>query len=125
MRYLFCILLLFLFIFSYHPILAANCDDACVDDTDCTAACRYCNVGGSDVCESCCQFFSLGSCPAASCHWDAGTEECRDVIGLSCTGVPEAPKMPLWVWLLLSLGVIATVETIRRRYSKKKKMTTD
>jgi len=103
--------LLVLLLLTSVPSFSASCGDECSTSTDCTDnSCRYCDPGAFNTCGSCCEFSDLSEseCPSP-CVWHSGTSQCRNQVGIDCSGIPETPsgKRPILILVFLISGLLA------------------
>lgn len=105
-------------------VLGVGCNQACISHTDCDQeSCRECQevVAGVFRCRSCCTNTEEVDCQSP-CVWN-GVDQCQNVSGVDCSGIPEVPtQRKFWAFVIILALVfsgIGVFQLSKRRASKR------
>lgn len=119
------LLLCMLLLGSFSAIgFGAGCNQACGSHLDCDQeSCRECRevVAGVFRCRSCCDNIDEVDCQSP-CVWN-GVDQCQNVSGVDCYGIPEVPSQrkfwALFAILAIVFSGVGLFQLSKRRASKR------
>ena len=111
---------LYLFAFVASPMaFGVGCNQACSNHTDCDQeTCRECLeiAPGVNRCSSCCDHEEEFDC-ASPCVWSG--DQCQNVSGVDCSGIPEVPEnnktRTFLISLMLGFGTLWVLKTVKKK----------
>ena len=108
-----------IFLNGERTLEAANCNQVCVTSTDCTQeTCKDCAEvsPGTFRCRSCCENDEFDC--VSPCYWTG--DQCQNVQGVDCSGIPEVPKNSRTIVLMSVLLFVLIAVGFSQRLKKKR-----